>query len=169
MLQVKCTWIIVLLMACSFFISCSSPQSAKLVPTYSQEFDPNGRVNAEQAFAIFSEACQPLMGKYSGDIESISIDHGFDREKNMSGDGCLDYRCREYGWDKQIYIKIKLKDKTDVIPTALRAWGHTLHFFLGGPKNPGITLNKIPELCGKINPNPGSDIFIPEPRLAFIK
>lgn len=134
-------------------------------PVYSTSLNPDDRIIAEKAFNVFCEECQPLMGKYSEDIESIVISC-----HDIFSDGrCLDYRCDEYGWEKQIYLKIKLKDKQSVIPNELRSWGHTLHFYLGGPKNPGITTTKFPELCGVTKPTDGSDTYIPDPRLSFIK
>jgi len=141
-------------------------------PVYHQNLKPDEREIAEKAFIVFCDVCQPLMGKYSSDIESIEIGRGFDRG-NISyykGDnGCMDYRCRDYGWDKQIYIQVKLKDNTSVIPTELRAWSHTLHFYLGGPQNPGITISKIPELCGRTHSANRKDVYIAEPKLSFIK
>lgn len=81
----------------------------------------------------------------------------------------MDYRCDDYGWDKELYIKIKIKDRTEVIPTEARDFGHTMHFYLGGPMNPGITTNKIPELCGVPSHDDGSDVYIPVPSLSFIR
>ena len=131
---------------------------------------PGERVIAERAYAVFCDTCKPLMSKYSEDIESIEIENGFDRGGSTPDGGCSDYRCREYEWDKQIYIKVKLKEKQTIIPPELRAWGHTLHIYLGGPKNPGITVGKLPQLCGATKPTDGSfDAYISEPKLAFIK
>lgn len=153
-------------------ISCTDKNEIKsqaAVPVYSQNMSPDERAMAAQAFVVFLDACQPLMTKHLTDVESIDIESGFDRDRSVPGDGCLDYRCRDYGWDKQIYIKVKLKDKLYSIPPELKAWGHTLHFYLGGPNKPGITTSKIPELCGKENKDRGVDIYISETRLAFIK
>lgn len=150
----------------------SRPVSARPVsPIYDPTLKTEEVEMAKKAFTIFCQTCQPLMGKYASDIERIEITRGFDRlEVDIpGGDGCLDYRCDEYGWDKQIYIKVKIKDRTEVIPTEVRAFGHTMHFFLGGPKNPGITTNKIPELCGAPSNDDGADVYIPAPSLAFIK
>lgn len=150
--------------------SCADEKTKPTIsPVYDTNFTPSERVMAEKAFDVFCEKCQPLMGKYSKDIESIEISRGFDREDTSLLNGCVDYRCREYEWDKQIYLKIKLKDRQTVIPKELRAWGHTLHIYLGGPQNPGITIGKFPELCGAPRPSGSSEAYIPEPKLSFIK
>ncbi|MRR15668.1 MAG: hypothetical protein EG826_04335 [Deltaproteobacteria bacterium] len=169
MLRIKFVWPVILFIACTALINCGSPRSPQIAPTYSQEMSPDERAIAEKAFAVFCEACQPLMGKYALDIESIIINNGFNREKNMAGDGCLDYRCKEYGWDKQVYVQVKLKNKLAVIPSDIKAQGHTLHVYLGGPKKPGITIGKFPELCGKTKSTNDLDFYFSEPRLAFLR
>jgi hypothetical protein len=151
------------------FVGCENP-SLKIVPLYSPELTTDERALAEKTFLVFSDACQPLMSKYTNDIQSINISSGFDRQPNAPGGGCLDYRCKEYGWDKQIYIQVTLKNKLNDIPGDIKAQGHVLHFYLGGPKNPGITIGKFPELCGAHKSRSGSyDIYISDPKLSFIK
>ncbi len=160
--------IIVVLVMC--LISCTSDKRNSISPVCGNELNAQECFMAKEAFSVFSDTCRPLMNKYTSDIESIRIESGFDRDPNIPRDGCLDYRCKEYGWDKQISVKIKLKDKLDVIPSKIRASGHTLYFYLGGPKNPGYTVGKFPELCGAQGAADGSyDKYISEPKLSFIK
>ncbi|MEN6423011.1 MAG: hypothetical protein ABFD76_13800 [Smithella sp.] len=145
--------------------SCGSDSTPNFKPIYDKSLSSSDRIIAENAFAVFCDKCQPLMSKYSNDIESIQVEKGFDR----GPDGCLDYRCREYGWDKQIYIKIKIKNDPSKIPGSIKARGHFLHFYLGGPKNSGYTVGKFPELCGARKTNNDYDVYVPEPKLALIK
>lgn len=155
--------------------SCSQegkqPSSLSVVPVYDDKFSPEEMAMAQKAFPIFCQTCQPLMGEYAADIEWIEITHGIDRleGEGLPNNGCMDYRCDDYGWDKEIYIKVKIKDRTEVIPKEVRAFGHTLHFYLGGPVNPGITTTKFPELCGVQSNITGSDTYISVPSLSFIK
>ena len=156
---------LVFLFPCACSTDEPSVPAAVMNPVYSTQLSSGDRQMAEKAFGVFCDACQPLMGKYASDIEKMEISEGFSRDPKW---GCMDYRCRDYEWDKEIYIQVKIKDDTKVIPSDLRAWGHTLHFYLGGPKNPGITTSKIPELCGASRKD-GRDAYISVPELSFIK
>lgn len=150
------------------FLLCFSVQAGSLPvnPVFSKRFSPSELIMAKKAFDIFSDRCRPLMDEYAEDIKSIKISHGFDRQNNI----CFDYRCDEFKWDKQIYIALEIKNKANKIPVTLRAWGHTEHYYLGGPRNPGITITKFPELCGvKVIDNRESDVYISEPKMSFIK
>ena len=138
-------------------VGCSS-ESVVIEPLYDKNLNQNELAVAKRAFEVFSQTCLPLMGEYVGDIETIEISRGFD-----------DYRNRDYGWDAHFYMEIKIKDSTSLIPASMRAFGHTLHFYLGGQKNPGITTTKFPQLCGVQKPSNGNDTFISVPSLSFIK
>lgn len=169
----------ILVIAASIFMvmllgSClpegNQPSGLSVSPVYDDGLSPEELAMAQKAFPIFCQTCQPLMGKYAADIERIEISRGFDRleGEGLPNNGCMDYRCEEYGWDKQICIKVKIKDRTEVIPKEVRAFGHTLHFYLGGPVNPGITTAKFPELCGVQSSGDGVDVYIRVPGLSLI-
>jgi len=147
----------ILLVGISVFMGCST-EPVVLKPLYENNFNQNELVVAKKAFEVFCQTCQPLMGEYAGDIETIEISHG------IGG-----YSIDHYRWDRQVYIKVKIKDRINLIPVDMRAFGHTLHFYLGGPKNPGITTIKFPQLCGVQKPSNGDVVFISVPNLAFIK
>lgn len=147
-----------------FLISACTEEPQVINPIYDNSLNQTQLEAAKKAYVVFCDVCKPLMSEYTGDIEWIKIEKGFDRSLSY---GCLDYRCRDYGWDKQYYIQVKIKDDTSIIPRELRAWGHTLHYYLGGPKNPGITISKIPELCGKEKVT-NNEVYISDSRLSFI-
>lgn len=65
------------------------------LPIYDQKLNPNEKTVAEQAYSVFYDVCKPLMSKYSGDIESIEISKGFDRQNTSFDKGCMDYRCMD--------------------------------------------------------------------------
>ena len=136
-------------------------------PVYDPSLAPAELATAKKAYAIFTQVAQPLMGEYSGDIESVEVSKGFERA-GTTDDAYLDYRCRDYGWNKQIYIKVKIKDETKYIHDDIGAWGHTEHYYLGGPSNPGITLSKHPQLCGKADLPDGQEVFMAAKSLSFI-
>lgn len=133
-------------------------------PIYDNALNQTQLEMAKKAYAVFCDVCKPLMSQYTDDIESIKIEK---RDVRVKGYGCMDYRCRDYGWDFEYEMQVKIKDDTSVIPGEFRAWGHTLYFFLGGPQNPGITISKIPELCGRERVT-SKDVYISEPRLSLI-
>lgn len=162
--------IVTLLVGTLMFMGYLSESKSKAVvvkPLYSKNLNQNELVIAKKAFEVFCQTCHLLTGKYAEDVETVEVSHGFNRTKNGS---CMDYRCDDYGWDRQIYIKVKIKDRTKIIPDFRGGpSGHTLHFYLGGPKNPGITTTKFPEFCGVQKPSNGNDTFISVPSLSFIK
>ena len=129
-----------------FFVAtlcaCEREQPTSTIqPTFSDSLTSTERAKQETAFRIFSQVCQPLMGEYSSDVERVDV-------SGRQYKGCFDYRCEEFGWSESIHIRIDIKDEPMVIPPSYRSWGHSLHFYLGGPSNPGITTTKLPELCG---------------------
>ena len=119
-----------------------------------------------RAIDIFINACRPLIQDHYADIEQITaIDGAFKSEDY----GCLDYRCDEYGWEKELRFIIKIKDNATTFSGDLRyIAGHTLHFWLGGPTNPGITTTKFPQVCGYNKPLNGEDIYIPVPEIGHL-
>jgi len=150
--------IITLLVGIGIFMGCSSEQVV-VNPLYDKNLNQNELATAKKVFEVFCQTCQPLMGEYAGDIETIEISQG------IGG-----YSIDNYKWDRQIYIKVKIKDRTNLIPVSMGGpFGHTLHFYLGGPKNPGITTTKFPQLCGVQKPSNGDVSFISVPSLSFIK
>ena len=148
-------------------IGCSS-ESSQLTPqpSFSKTLTTQEIAVAKSAFDVFCKTCQPLMGEYSGDIESIKIEWYHDCTTDEGARH--DYRCADYKWDKYIYITLKIKDRTQQIPVDLRAFGDTEHVYLGGPENPGLIITKFPELCGVTKPRPGCDTFISAPDLSQI-
>lgn len=155
--------IIFLLFLLSIISACTKEPKV-IDPIYDNSLNQTQLETAKKAYVVFCDVCKPLMSEYTDDIEWIKIEKGFDRNSQY---GCLDYRCRDYGWDKEYYIQVKIKDDTSVTPGELRAWGHTLHYYLGGPKNPGITIGKKPELCGRERVK-SNDVYISDARLSFI-
>jgi len=148
-------------------VGCSS-ESSQLTPqpSFSETLTPQEIVVAKSAFDVFCKTCQPLMGEYSGDIEWIKIESYHDCTTDEGAHH--DYRCADYGWDKYIYITLKIIDRTQLIPIDLRAFGHTEHIYIGGPENPGIITIKFPELCGGTRPLTGGPGFISAPDLSQI-
>lgn len=110
----------------------------------------------------FLTVCQPLKEKYLHDIEYIEYVGRYTCE-----DSHYDYRCENLNWASRVYLRLKIKDDTKSIPSNLIAWGHTEHIYLGGPKNPGLTISKFPQLCNSSLPDShGKDTFISIPELS---
>ncbi len=104
---------------------------------------------AASVFAVFEEAGQPLLGKWAKDVRSIEVERYNTGFLNSDGSvGCSDYRCQMFGWEKALYIKVRIVEQPSMIPPDLNAAGHTLHFFIGGGNQPGFTTTKFPELTG---------------------
>jgi len=164
-------YVLMITVVASFALAACGEQQAAMnlapSPVYDPALTPAELATAKKAYAIFSQVAQPLMGEYAGDIESIEVSKGFERT-GTTDDAYVDYRCRDYGWNKQIYIKVKIKDETKSVPDDIGAWGHTEHYYLGGPTNPGITLSKHPQLCGKADLPNGEEVFMAVEGLNFI-
>lgn len=166
--------IVVILICVIFFIGyySSTPTEStestreiqRINPIYDKSLNQTQLETAKKSYAVFCDVCKPLMNEYTDDIEWVKIEKRIVRVK---GYGCMDYRCRDYGWDIEYEIQVKIKENPSIIPGELRALGHTIHYYLGGPKNPGINIDKIPELCGKERVS-GKDVYISESRLSFI-
>lgn len=75
--------------------------------------------------------------KYSNAIESAEISiRKFEKSKYES------YPQEELGWYTEVELSIKIKNDAK-LPTELRMVpGHTLHYFIGGGKKPGILMIK---------------------------
>lgn len=75
--------------------------------------------------------------KYPNAIESAEISiRRFEKSKHES------YAQEELGWYTEVELSIKIKNDAK-LPTELRMVpGHTLHYFIGGGKKPGILMIK---------------------------
>jgi hypothetical protein len=79
-----------------------------------------------------------------------------------------DYTYEDYGWTKQIYIEIKLKDRTD-LPRGWGADGQTLHYIIGSGNTPGIVAKKaVSQVFADMPVDDSADTFVPVPELAGI-
>ena len=153
------------------FSGCSSEKASNtsqpIIKASLSDAIKDGEVETvKSALDVFSKAFQPFLKKYSDDIEWFRVES----LHNFTGDGMAkhDYRYTDYKWNKYIYIQFKIKDDPKKIPNNLNAWGHTEHIYLGGPKNPGISITKFPELFGGTQLRPGANGFVSAPDLAKI-
>jgi len=117
--------------------------------------------NQEQVIAfiqlLFSDL--PVMRNYISDIEFI--------RPTLMDLGEYDYTFEDYGWKKQIYIEIKLKEKTN-LPREWRADGQTLHFIIGSGDAPGvIAKKKVSQLFADM-PVESGDSFVSLPNMIGI-
>ncbi|WP_295448697.1 hypothetical protein [uncultured Thiodictyon sp.] len=160
-------WIFVYIL---ILISCSRGEgktsSAPIKPLYNLRLHRDDLPIAVKAFDVFSQVCQPLMGKFADDIESIEVSEGANCYDLWDQ---LDFRCTNFGWDRYFSIKVKIKDHPKYIPNSYKAWNHTIWYSLGGDKNPGIVANKIAQLCGVRNGGGGGSVDLPVPALSFIR
>lgn len=132
---------------------------------YSKYLNSHNRSVASQAIKIFFENCPALLDKHLSDIEQITLYDGFEKSKH----GCMDYRCKEYGWEKEIHMEVKIKNDIKTFHDDLiYIRGHTLHFWLGGPQNSGITIPKFPEVCGVKRNENGEFVYMPIPALGAL-
>ena len=149
----------------SLFDSGQSKQNKKVSVLYSEYLNPYNRSIAPQAIEIFFENCPPLQNKHLSDIEQITLNDGFEKNKY----GCMDYRCEEYGWEKEIHMEVKIKNDIKTFHNEMiYIRGHTLHFWLGGPQNSGITTSKFPEVCGLKRNKNGDSVYIPVPAIGAL-
>lgn len=131
----------------------------------SKHLNSHNQKIANQALGLFSKNCLPLMKEHTKDIESITLIDG----AHKSDYGCMDYRCDDYGWEKELRLKVKIKDTISTFRNDMvRIRGHTLHFWLGGPLNPGVTTSKFPEVCGVSRPLDGADTYISIPSMGIL-
>ena len=103
---------------------------------------------------------RPRMIKYISAIQSIDAD--------FSSSG-MNYTAEEYGWSKEIYLMIKLKEKTNLPGSWQKANGQTLHYILGGGPNAGVIAKKdVSQYFADMPIDESADSFIPMPELAGI-
>jgi len=79
-------------------------------------------------------------------------------------------RKEQLGWKNELHYQVKIKQETKAIPAKFRAWGHTLHYYLGAGKDPGIVIQKRESqlVCGIQPKSDGIDLFISVPELSFL-
>ena len=87
----------------------------------------------EQALKDITYAC-PGFNKYWGDVETAHLDV-------VSGSE-WDYRTTDFGWEKYLIFKVKIKDETQYLPNKYQAWGHTVRFYAGSGNWTGIVTKK---------------------------
>ncbi len=79
------------------------------------------------------------------------------------------YPAEEYGWIKQIYLQIKIKDEGTNLPPEWMAERNVLHYYLGGGTNPGVYAQKIQSQYFADMPiDEGTDTFLSMPEMAGI-
>lgn len=131
-------------------------------------YEPNNAFTRDQmqaALAQLKTSCAPLFTDYADDIESIKI-NGDSADCSQPGD----YKCDEYGWGQRIKINVKITGDRKVIPVKYRARGHTLHYWLGAGRQPGIMSLKDQSkyVCEWSHTPTGSSYFVSVPELSGI-
>lgn len=92
---------------------------------------------AESQKAIVAKAAEvlfdrcPALTQYAQDIEWV-------KARTDAGG----YQDREYGWSNWISFEVKVADDARRIPADWRAWGHHLHYSVGGSPRPGVDVGK---------------------------
>ena len=100
------------------------------------EISEGQAVVVSEAIAAFERACPDLTGRYWGDVESAEATvWGPDVVKDLLE---IDYRWEQWGWTRWIEINVKIVDDPKTIPRDYQASGHTLYYFLGGGRQPGV-------------------------------
>jgi hypothetical protein len=117
--------------------------------------------NQEQVIAFIQQlfSDRPVMRNYISDIEFI--------RPTLIDLGEYDYTFEDYGWKKEIYIEIKLKDKTS-LPREWRADGQTLHFIIGSGTSPGVIAKKDVSQLFADMPVESGDSFVSLPDMIGI-
>lgn len=115
----------------------------------------------ERAVKVFARACPDLFGRFSRDVEKI--------EAIVYDQPLAIYLAEQYGWERNVALRVKLSDEVETIPSSWRASGHTLHYELGAGREPGIRSQKEQSqlACG-FPPDSERDVFTPVPELAFL-
>ena len=135
--------------------------TTKVPISYSKYLSEKNIPFAKKAIKVFASNCLSLMTAHATDIELISV-QGIHEKSDY---GCVDYRCEDYGWIKTLHVEIKIKDEpTTFSGPMVRIAGHTLHFWIGGPSNPGYTTTKFPQVCG-VDEVRGHDVYVSVPEM----
>lgn len=122
------------------------------------------RDDVAKAVDVFKRACSPL-NQYWADIKSIGVEVAPE---------VAEYRL-EKGWNANIHITVKVPDDPRVIPKFDRRTGviagHTLHYDIGGGRDPGMFGGKRVSqmLCGMPISDRGADTFVRLPELSFLQ
>ncbi len=119
------------------------------------------RSQIDRAITTAKKLCEPLFTAYSDDISKIQAYVKQESVKEADGSyTCMTYRCDKFHWHNSVALLVVMKDNTNVIPSKLRASGQTEYIYVGGPPNDGLTVMKIPELCGAQKNQKESDVFV---------
>lgn len=123
------------------------------------------RAQMEAALAQLKTSCAPLFTDYADDVEWIKV-MGETDDCNYPGS----HRCDEYGWDRTVEINVKIVDDRKVIPVDYRARGHTLFYWLGTGRRPGIMSLKDQSkfVCEWSHIPDSSNYFVSVPKLADV-
>ncbi len=144
---------------------CGEPEAARIVVR--GEISEDQAAVVGEAIAAFERACPDLVERYWGDVESAeAVVWGPEVVKDLLE---IDYRWEQWGWTRWIEINVKIVDDPKIIPGRHRAQGHTLYYFLGGGRRPGVDGKKTQSqvLC-PMPDGQGSDVLKPAPGLAVV-
>lgn len=114
---------------------------------------------ARQAVRAFEDAC-PLLFEYWADVEAA--------EGRINTPVVAPYREDRFGWRREVELRVRIKADPALIPDRYRAWGHTLHYYLGAGHQPGVVAAKAQSqrLCGL--PPSSADQHKPVPALLVV-
>lgn len=155
----KSAFIGFLLLSALVLTSCSEPtKQSQADVIINSKLPQKEKQITKKAVDAFFAAC-PQLREYWSDVKSAQAD---------IHQPSAFYRSEQYGWRKEIKLKVVLKNDTKKIPNEYRAWGHTLYYFMGGGKQPGYVATKpqAQQVCG-LQPS-DSDTFRSVAALAFL-
>lgn len=122
----------------------------------------------KQLLTSFTERTIPMLKKYPNCIESATA---IISQYNLNDKYQL-YRQEEYGWGTEIQINIKIKDDDVVRDEKYLLSGHTLWYFIGAGKHPGIECLKSESAIfigvDKLKIIDGVNTFVPVPEYRII-
>ena len=133
-----------IILAAVLAVTIASPALALPEPEW--QVSETARAGAERDFEILRENCPDLFGPYGDDVDAVVISApAIYRPANVPA----------------TYIAVELSNDLQRVPPTLRAWGHTLHYYVRGD---GISVQKDQswQICGwQAVGAPGHDAFYP--------
>ena len=152
--------ILVLLLA-----ACDDADDGSIHITAVGDLTPEQGEIVQRAADAFAAACPNLFTRFAKDVESATLSV----TENDEATRAIDHMYGEYGWDRYVYVAVKIIDRPSQIPNSMRAGGHTLHYFLGGGRVPGARSIKAQAqlVCGW-PPAQEGDVHIPIAALSII-
>jgi hypothetical protein len=145
-----------------FLIGCDNPPDKPIEIKVEGQFTSLEAVAIRQTVAAFQKTCRALFSDYRADVTSARL--------KVSQQPAAFYRTQRYGWGPEIQIEIRIADDAKRIPTRFRASGHTLTYYLGGGRRPGMVMQKAQseQVCGVKDVRESSDVFVSVPGLAVV-